>query len=242
MHLTVINPLGKATSIDLDGLPSWALELRVMPVPGAETKGLALGIAYSVAGVQGFSAIVCLNCRVTGSDLESIVLVGLPRPDRSGNKERLREALKVLVNSFPNTKEVDEILAKSARLVDAYHDIVEVLWNRPHTPLIPDPPPVASGELDSWRWALTRGRFQQWIGQVPTDTSVVVGLGAVPAVKAPVDVNTLPPAAPMSMAPPPSAAPKAGAGASTSTDDDLGPGDILGPAPGQEKIRGKGKK
>jgi hypothetical protein len=238
MHLTVINPLGKATSIDLDGLPSWALELRVMPVPGAETKGLALGVAYSVAGVQGFSAIVCLNCRVTGSDLESIVLTGLPRPDRAGNKERLREALKVLVNSFPNTKEVDEILGKSARLVDAYHDVIEGLWNNPAARIHDAHVVVAQGELDGWRWALTERRFMSWLGQVTADTSVVVGLGAVPAVKAPVDVNTLPPTAPMSMAPPPSAAPKAG----TSTDDDLGPGDILGPAPGQEKIKGKGKK
>ena len=86
---------------------------------------------------------------------------------------------------------------------------------------------------------MTGGRFQQWLSQVQADTSVVVGLGAVPTVKAPVDVNTLPPAAPMSMAPPPSAAPKSSSGA---TDDDLGPGDILGPAPGQEKVKGKGKK
>lgn len=228
MHLTVINPLGKVTSIDLLALPSWALELRAMAMPGAETKGLALGIAYSVAGVQGFSAIVCLNCRVTGDELASVVLVGLARPDRTGNKERIREALKVLINSFSNTKDIDEILAKSARFVDVYHDIVEACWNAP--------PVKRLGELDGWRWALTPNRFQSWLSEAAAaDTSVVVGLGATPTVKAPVDVNTLPPAAPMSMVPPPSAAAKAG----VASDDDLGPTDVLGPKPGEEKKRGK---
>lgn len=194
-----------------------------MPVPGSSNKGLALGIAFTATGTTAFAAIACLDCRVPGDDVLAIANQSSPRSDRLSDKERLRDGLKSLINSLA-AKDAEEIGAKSAKLVDAYHDIIDVCWSVPNAVVRP------SGELDGWRWAITKGRFERWI----TDVAVVSSVGFAGAPGKPVNVNALPPAAPMSMVPPPSAAALAPMG-------DFAPADPLGPAPGTE-TKGKKKK
>src|ERR1700677_3666845 len=164
MYLSVINPLGLALSLDLVSLPVWRIEMREMQVPGSSSKGLALGVAYPAPVPTGgtFTAIACLDCRIDGDDVKPIAGVGFPRGDRLGDKERLREALKVLHNSMSNGKDVEEICAKSAKLVDFYHDILTACWGfKPALQTISTN--GAKGELDGWRWALSPHRFDAWL-------------------------------------------------------------------------------
>lgn len=227
MFLSVINPLGQAASLDLVRLPVWRLEMRAMQYSGGPTAGLALGIAYSPDGVTGaFATIACLDCKVPGEDVKPIAALGFPRGDRLGDKERLREALKVLHNSLPSGKEAEEVGARSVKLVDFYHDILNACWGF-KGPLQAISANGAKGELDGWRWALTPHRFDSWL--VEAGAGQALGLGVAPGVPAkPVDVNNPPPPPAMSMAPAPG------------TDDDLTPPNPLGPAPGTE-TKGKRK-
>jgi hypothetical protein len=232
VYVSILSPIGHASSLDLSALPLWRLELREMVVPATalKVKGLALGVAFPAAtGTSAFVSIVCLNCKIPGEDLQLIAAEGLPKVDRVGNKEHLRDALKVLVNSLP-IKEMEEVGAKSARLVDTYYEILEAIWG---------PPPRAqvTGELDGWRWAIGAERFAHWDAKAPA-VSNVSALNAAPAVRV-VDVNAPPPTAPMTMGPPPSAVKPVST--VIASDDELGPMDPLGPAPGTE-TKGRKKK
>jgi len=174
-----------------------------------------------------------LNCKVPAEELKSISLVGFPSPDRIGNKEKVRDAFKPLVNGM-NAKDAEEVGAKSAALVDCYHDVVEACWGAKRS----EPFTTVTGELDGWRWALSLERFDRWVSDAPSTTA---GLAVAPTTSKPAsfDVNALPPVASMVMGPPPSAQAQAKVAASSASDDDLTPGDPLGPAPGTEKRKSK---
>jgi hypothetical protein len=251
MFLTVLSPVGTVTSLDLAATSIWRIAFREMPVPGAETgsKGLALGIEYTAMGTNGFAAIACLDCKITGDDLKPVAMVGLPGGDRARTKERLREALAVLINSL-DRKVADQIGADSARLVDAYYDLVEGLWGFKGTLEKPITAAVR-GEFDGggggagaaggtaggtapWKWALTTTRFEGWLTK-SDGGAAGLGLSALPA-RPPADPNVLPPAPAQSMAPPPSA--RAAPSTPPTGGDELG-ADPLGPPPTEGGKRAK---
>lgn len=214
MFLSVISPLGAATSLDLAQIPIWRLELRATQVEHSERKALALGIGYVTAGTRAFATIAALDCQVTGSEVDPIAAVGFPHPDRQSNKERIREALKALINTGMVAKEVEEISAASAGMVDAYHDILQACWGM--NPALASVGPVAKGELQGWRWALlSAGRFSPWIAAAVAPGS---GMAAAPGSE------------PMAPAP----------GSAAATAAELRP-NPLGEPPGTEKKAGKGK-
>jgi hypothetical protein len=215
MFLVVVNPLGLVTSLDLVQMPIWRLELRVGQVEHVpERKTLALGISYVTAGTRAFATIAALDCQVSGSEVEPIAAVGFPHPDRQANKERLREALKALINTGVASKDVEDISARSAGLVDAYHDILQACWG--FREALAATGPAAKGEVEGWKWALLRERFSSWLR-----AAVAPGSGMAPA----------PGSEPM--APPP--------GSAAETAASLRP-NPLGDPPGTEKKKtGSGK-
>lgn len=182
MFLSVISPLGAATTLDLVQIPIWRLELRASLVEHAERKCLALGIGYVTAGTRAFATLVAIDCQVTGSEVDPIAAVGFPHADRTANKERLREALKALINTGLAAKDVEEISAKSASMVDAYHDILQACWGM--NPALGAVGPAAKGELEGWRWALLReGRFSPWMSSAAA-ASLGGGFATVPGTEA----------------------------------------------------------
>ncbi len=162
MYLVVINPIGSVTSLDLSQLAIWRLETREIQWPGSTTKGLALGVSYVNAGTTGFAAIIAINCLVESEAVVPIAKLGLPGVDRGPMKERLREAVRSLVNADVATKEVDEIAIAASAMVDTYHMILQSLWG--FNPPLAAVGTETKGELQGWRWALLREkRFGPWL-------------------------------------------------------------------------------
>jgi len=161
MYLTAINPCGGAISLDLLHLPIWKMELGIIGTPGSESKALALGIRYVANGITAFAAFLALDCKCEEADLLPVVRLGLPYFERTAAKERLRESLKVLYNASVSGKDVEEIVSKSAQVVDAYFDVKQALWGL--NPSLSAVGPLAKGESFGWVWAFTRERFCGWI-------------------------------------------------------------------------------
>ncbi len=216
MFLTVISPLGLITSLDLLATPIWRLELRAQPWLATDAKALALGVSYSSQGA--FMVICAINCQVTDDTVEPIAKLGFPEKDRVLNKERLREAMKALINAGILAKDVDAISVASAGLVDAYFDIQRAMWGM--NPSLNSLGPAAKGDMQGWRWALTRERFSAWLGDTLT---AAAGMGPAPGAVTPY-------VAPPVVVPPPAAPPA----------DELA-GNSIGPPPGTEKRGGKKK-
>jgi hypothetical protein len=164
MHLTVIKPTAEITSLDLEHLPVWQLRMEVVPGASDDRKAcLALGIRYLAPGTKdgtAFVQVLSINCKCHADDLLPVQRIGFPQ-DRATAKDRLKESLKVLYNAAMPAKDVDEILPKAGFLVDAYFDIRNALFGQDQA--LAAPGPVAKGELDGYRWAVTRKRFESWI-------------------------------------------------------------------------------
>jgi hypothetical protein len=193
MYLTVINPTGGITSLDLTAFPSVRLELAATKAQG-DNGAVAIGMRYPTgAGGSAFAIICALNCKVPLGEVEAIATPGLPCSSRTANKERLRESFKVLYNSASAAKAVEELVAASAKLVDCYHDILEACWGGLGGDLaaLQATGPAAKGELEGWRWALTKTRFcpiwgaggaaAEGMGMAPLEAS----LGAPPVARTP---------------------------------------------------------
>jgi hypothetical protein len=162
MFLTVIKPSSEITSLDLDTIPVWALRIEAVS-NGDDGKGsLVLGIRYLAPGTASGTALVqilALNCRCPVADLQPVVRLGFP-PDKEQAKDRLRESMKVLYNSNMPAKDVDELLPKAGAVVTAYFQIRDALFGK--QPALDRIGPVAQGEFDGYRWAITRARFEAW--------------------------------------------------------------------------------
>ena len=198
MHLTVIKPTAEITSLDLEHLPVWQLRMEIVnSAVHADKAALALGIRYLAPGSKDgtcFVQIMVLECKCQLSDLMPVIRIGFP-PDRALAKDRLKESLKVLYNSPLPAKEVDEILPKSGVLVDAYFNIRDGMFGK--TPALAALGPIASGEHDGYRWAITRQRFESWPTASPAGADCPPPPGAEP------ETIVIPGAVPGGSVPPP---------------------------------------
>lgn len=213
MYLTVRNPWGQVSSLDLTNMPVFRLELaaaRLPPdAPDAPATWLAISIRYVVAGTTASAIVAALELKGTSGEAKQIADIGLPRHDRAGNKDRLRESAKVLVNSMAQ-RAIEETNLKLGNLVDIYHEVLEAMWS-PRTNKLGDVGAVAKGELDGWQYLLTRTRFEQLLLPSTVQPGVSMGsfvppihLGSAAVAPGTAGLSTPAPVAAPDMPPPPS--------------------------------------
>ena len=163
MHLTVIKPSAEITSLDLDVLPVWQFRMEVVPGPAEGKASLALGFRYLAPGTRdgtAFVQVLSIDCKCSPADLAPVIRIGFP-PEREAAKDRLLESMKVLYNSPMSAKDVESILPKAGSLIDAYFSIRQALFGQ--SPGLGDLGPLAKGDLDGYRWIITRKRFESWL-------------------------------------------------------------------------------
>lgn len=180
MHLTVIKPTSEVTSLDLARLPVWQLRMEVAANSSGDGKAsLCVGIRYLTGGTQdgtAFVQILAINCKCQATDLAPVIKIGFPQ-DRTAAKERLRESMKVLYNASMPAKDVEEVLPKTGLLIDTYFNIRDALYGK--SPALENLGPVASGEAEGYRWAITRQRFESWVVEKVAEEPPVLGPGWV---------------------------------------------------------------
>lgn len=159
MHLTVRNPNGSITSIDLHLIPTWELGLESRPAKwhGLEGAGLAVVISAPVNGMLVRVVLDILDTRSRGDEVPVLVDLGLPAGARSADKARFAEALKVLHNSGMAAKEIDEVIANSAALVDCFWNFRDGVWSNNGTG---DGAAVThTNAVSKYSWVLSSARY-----------------------------------------------------------------------------------
>ena len=124
MQIRSISPSGIVTIFNLDRLPAWRLELGSMTPPAM----LGIGVKYITGDKPHWGWICALNCISEGNEVQSITAKGLARKDPDKNKELLQESMKILFNADGlKPVQVDELIQKSAGLVDVYHQVLQAV-------------------------------------------------------------------------------------------------------------------
>lgn len=181
MHLHCIGPSGAYTSLSLDALEVWRLELATMrPEAGAgeaaqAPTAVAVVLTYLSSGAKARQVIAAVDVRVEG-DAAGICAVGLPHGTLEKDRERLHEAAKSIYNNdtIPR-KEVDEIVAQVARLVDVYYAVFDAVTGQAPAPggVMGVVGPHVKGTLGGYRFAVTTARNEPW--RLHTDTLRAAG-------------------------------------------------------------------
>lgn len=189
MFLTIIDPRGRFTSFDLANLQVWALALEAIvwpPVPATPEGGvppknaLGLGIKYVVAGVATFQTIAAIDLKASG-EAEKVAEVGLPKRTVEENHERLRESLKVIINSPSHTaSEANDIIARAAGLAKVYHELLRALFGNVNA--LQNTDSLYVSEFEGWRYSVTQTRFTLPPSMQGSGTAMsnAGGLGAPP--------------------------------------------------------------
>ncbi len=169
MYLGIRNPWGQVTSLDLGGILAWRIGLGAIKAPHERDPEqpptwLAVVISYVVAGVPTpyQAPIAALNLKGTQKEAQTIADVGLPKGDRNGNKDRLRESAKILINSMTQG-DVESINERLGGLVDTYYDFLEAVAFLPKGPSRMVDVGGGVKEFDGWQWSITGERFDAWM-------------------------------------------------------------------------------
>lgn len=170
MFLHVITPQGSYTSLDLDALPVWRLELGVAAVPSCDATRpvepaslIALCLSYIAGGAKARAIIAAVDTK-SPSDVIALVDTGLPYAQLARDRERLIESAKALYNVDAVRKEADEIIKKIAKLADIYHAFLDALGDVKASDgtFARSVGPKVKGVLEGWQFALTADRFDNW--------------------------------------------------------------------------------
>jgi hypothetical protein len=180
MYLSVLNPWGQYTSLDLDNMPAWRLELAALALPPDDLNPpsktwLGVVLRYTSMGTTAATAIVAMSVKASGPSAEKIAAVGFPFLELHANKDRLKEAAKILVNTDLAQKEYESINARLPGLVDAYHNVLKALAMPDPTPL-GDVEPLALGEFEGWRYALTKMRYEPWLRRLESNGASAISV------------------------------------------------------------------
>lgn len=188
MFLNVINPVGSLTSLDLGAVESWRLEMRAFPGNPVEapTRKNMLGLLMSYGlGGQHVSLIIAAFDTDTEHEAEQVAAVGLPALTRDGNIDRVREAMKVIINIEGQTQaSTTALIQQATRLVNLYHDLLAALFGKAATGLASIEVPLVGkfeDEQKMYRYALTTHRNQPWLA-VEGTIDPGLGLGPPPGV------------------------------------------------------------
>jgi hypothetical protein len=181
MFLNVIDPVGRLTSMDLGALEIWRLELVAFPsskIEHPERKNmLGLAFVYVLHGQYATVTVAAFDTE-TEHEAEQVAAVGLPAMTREGNIDRVREAMKVVINAEGQTQASTTALVQQAtRLVNLYHDLLAALFGRGAAALGSLEVPLVGqfeDEKKVYRYALTMHRNQPWL---PNGAVVDPGLG-----------------------------------------------------------------
>ncbi len=215
MYLTVRNPWGQVSSLDLTNMPVFRLELAASRLQPDAKDGiptwLTVNIRYVVAGTTASAIVAGLELKGTSGEAQQIADIGFTRHDRPGNKDRVRESAKVLVNSMQQ-RVMEDTNLKLGNLVDIYHDVLEAMWSPQRPNQLGSVGAVAKGEFEGWQYLLTKTRFEPLLlpsvaqPGVPAVGSFMPPIAAASVAVAPgtAGLQSPPPAASLSMPPPPS--------------------------------------
>jgi hypothetical protein len=196
MFLNVIDPTGGLTSLDLGAIESWRLELRAFAtatateeLPHPPKHMLGLVFAYIVLGQKATLVVAAFDTE-TLHEAEQVAAVGLPAMTREGNVDRIREAMKVVINQEGQTQASTTALVQQAiKLVNLYHDLLDRLFSQGSTTLgMLDAPMVGTfkDETKVYRYALTTLRNQSWLKELSAPTAnPALGLGEGPGFAGP---------------------------------------------------------
>ncbi len=186
MFLTVQNPHGEVTSIALTDLAVWMLELRATryhqqppedPEAKNEPRTLALGIVCVSNGAMIFTPIAGIDLGTVNGEVSSIASEGFTKGSTAANKEHLRDRLGMLHNgSGDSGTAVDALIARASVLADVHGAITKALWGA-QVALDNSVAPLVKGEFESWKYAITRTRFEAVF--VP-GLAAAEGMGIVP--------------------------------------------------------------
>lgn len=142
MFARSISPTGALSVLNLSLLPIWRLCLVANP-PGD------LGIALQYPNPQGkisLMMLAALGCLTQFDDVQNVAKVGFPKETLSANKERLLEAMKILLQSELTEGMASNLIAKSTGLVDIYYESLQALRTGAD----------ASGCYEGWKWIVSR--------------------------------------------------------------------------------------
>lgn len=216
MYLTVRNPWGQVSSLDLTNMPVFRLELAASRLPPdqphpAPPTWLTISIRYVVSGTTASAIVAGLELKGTSGEAQQIAEIGLTRHDRAGNKDRVRESAKVLVNSMQQ-RQMEDANLKLGNLVDIYHDVLDAMWSPQRPNQLGSVGALAKGEFEGWQYLLTKTRFEPLLlPSVVQPGMASIGSFVPPIAAASVAVapgtaglQTPPPAPSLSMPPPPS--------------------------------------
>jgi hypothetical protein len=144
MIISSISPAGIITTLALDTLSAWRLELGVV---GSQ---IGVAIRYVTATPQG-TALGMIAALDTENDeanaaLKLIAKAGFPRGTLEGDKERFHESLKSLYNiNTMKPQTVDVLLKKGTTLAVIYHDLKRALFTTGEH---------LNGRYEGWQWAV----------------------------------------------------------------------------------------
>ena len=195
MFLNVIDPVGTLTSLDLGAAESWQLGVLAFPgnpVEAPDRKNmLGLVFRYVVAGTMAKVTVAAFDTD-TEHEAEQVAAVGLPMVTRDGNIDRVREAMKVIINAEGQTQATMTAMnGQATKLVNLYHDLLLALFAQGASPLTTLNLPLAGQFEDQkrlYRYALTMHRNQPWLREVEGNASgggqanPTLGLGPPPGV------------------------------------------------------------
>lgn len=137
MYATALSPSGVMTRLNLLQLPVWRLELV------AQDTEIRICIRYISGSTTALAVLAAFSVVAGDGAASTIIAKGMPKGDRSGDKARMSEAMRILFNvDGMRAAQVDELIQQSLLVVDAYHDARKALALGSS----------ASGELGGYRW------------------------------------------------------------------------------------------
>lgn len=162
MFLLVRSPTGSLTSLDLGAIPSWDIGVETRPVgwQGHDYACLVVMISAPINGMMVRVVLDALDTQSRGDELAQVIAVGLSKGgDRSEDKARFAEALKILTNAGLPEKAIDEVIANSAALIDGFWNFRDAAWGTP--PSLMSMQPIIgqhTNKASKYSWVLSETR------------------------------------------------------------------------------------
>jgi hypothetical protein len=189
VYLNVIDPVGSLTSLDLGAIECWRLEMIAFAGNQVEAPArrnmLGLSLRFITPGGYASQHIAAFDTD-TEHEAAQVAAVGLPASTREGNIQRVREAMKVVINVH-SQNDTTVMIGQAVKLVHLYHDLLAALFGKAASGLATIEIPLVGqfeDEKKVYRYALTTHRNQPWL-TVEAESDPALGLGKPPGIAGP---------------------------------------------------------